>query len=356
MNEDGAWYSATGEENDVILSSRVRLARNLANFPFRGRMRIDDRDRVKAIMFDAFSKLNNPESYHTIDLANMDSIGIRIMIERGVLGEERTNSEGLVIREDGRLACVINAEDHVRLSSFSAGLNFERCAAMTAALDTSLQQFVQFAASYDFGYLSSSPADSGSGMKLSAWIHIPSIAFFKEEENVFSLLKKGGFASKPCYDMGFGEAIGSYYQVYNISSTEGNEIDQIASMIALCQRICAIERKAREEMKKKCPTMLKDTVYRAYALSRFSRLLSLGEAINIISGIKWGVDCGIVGNIDDANLFSLLYKVQVAHLEFVLKNSSFNFERDIEQDMKYKTTRLRSLILQEAFENLEIKE
>ena len=356
MSEDGAWYSEIGSDNDVVLSSRVRLARNLANFPFRQRMRGDDRERVKAIVFDAFSRLGNPEIYHTIDLSNMDNLGIKLMTERGVLEEDRESNEGLVIREDGKLSCVINGEDHIRLSAFFAGLDFAQSFTTCVKLDNALQQFIQFAASYDFGYLSSSFKDCGSGMKLSAWIHIPSSIFLKEEDSIFSLLKSGGFVSKPCYDMGFGEAIGSYYQISNAYSTEGNEVDQIASITAACQRIYTIERKCREEMVKKYPTMLKDAVYRAYALARFSRLLSLGEAIQIVSSIKWGVDSGIVGKIDDAKLFSLLYKLQPSHLEFVLKNSSFNFESDVESDNKYKVSRLRSLILQEAFESLEMKE
>ena len=109
-------------------------------------------------------------------------------------------------------------------------------------------------------------------------------------------------------------------------------------------------------MKKKRATLLKDIIYKAYGLVRFSKLLSLGEAINSISSIKLGVDTGLIGNISDATLFSLLYKIQPAHLEYVLKNSAFNFENDIELDTQYRINRLRALILQEAFESLEIKE
>lgn len=355
-NNDGAWFSADGADNDVILSSRVRLARNLANFPFKGRMRGDDRERVRAILFDAFSHLENADLYHCVSVKDMEKLGVKIMEERGILSEKRTNGEGLVIRADGRVACVVNAEDHARISSFSAGLNFDTCATDCFKIDDELQKYVQFAASYDFGYLNSSVFDSGSGMKTSALIHIPATEFLQDETSLLDLISKNGFKISPCYNIGYEMTIGSYYQISSISGAEGNQIDQIASAVALCRRICAIERKSREKVRQNQPTLLRNVVYKAYALSRFSCVLSLREAIEAISGIKWGVDSGIVDGIGESELFSLLYKVQSAHIEFVLKNSALTFENDIEADIKHKIGRLRSMILQEAFENLEIKE
>ena len=352
----GAWYAAPGAECDVVLSSRVRLARNLANFPFLSRMRGDDRERVKAIMFDAFSHFPDAEMYHSVSVKDMDNLGAKIMAERGLIPETRTNGEALVLRSDGRAACVVNYEDHARLSAFSAGLDFESCALLCAEMDSELQERVQFAASYDFGYLTSSVFDSGSGMKTSAWIHIPSIVFLKEEKEIFDLVSKNGFKISPCYDIGYDMTIGSYYQISSKSGVEGNQIDQIAAASALCRRICSIERKAREEVKEKHPTLLKNAVYKSYALSRYSCVLSLREAIETVSGIKWGIDAGIAGGISSSELFSLLYKMQSAHLEFVLKNSTMKFESDIEADKKNRIARLRSLVLQEALAKLEIKE
>jgi protein arginine kinase len=356
VKNDGAWYFSNGSDSDVILSSRVRLARNLANFPFRGRMRGDDRERVKAILFDAFSHFQDAELYHALGVKDMDLLGIRIMEERGILSDNRTNGEGLVVRADGKAACVVNCEDHARISAFSSGLDFGSCERLCEEIDGRLQDVVQFAASYDFGYLTSSIFDSGSGMKTSARIHIPSLEFLKEDNSVFELASKSGYKILPCYDIGYKMTIGSYYQVSGITGAEGNQIDQLASISALCHRICALERKARETVKEKYPTILRNVIYKAFALSRYSSVLSLREAIETISGVKWGVDTGIVSGISEAELFALLYKIQPAHLEFVLKNSRLSFENDIESDIKYKIGRLRSLMLQEAFVKLEIKE
>ncbi|MCR5605529.1 MAG: hypothetical protein K6F69_01760 [Treponema sp.] len=360
-NNNGAtdsWYSKAGPESDVVLSSRVRLARNLANFPFPNNLKNDDGLRICSIVFDAFSNLQNPEQYHSVQVKNLESLGERIMAERGIIDMGRNDNEGLVLRSDGKISCLINSIDHVRIASFVPGLNFDEGMSLCKKVDDELQQRIQFAASYDFGYLTSSLFDTGSGMKVSVRVHLPSLSYLDRTDDLFSDLLEKDFSAVPCYGAGknYSAALGSYYQISSVNSFYGSELDQITAITAVSKYLCEMERRARNEMIERHPTALRDIVYRAYALARFSRFLTLKDAIEIISGIKWGADINIVGNIENNVLFALLYRIQDAHLEYVLQNGTFNFEKDVEVDTKAKICRLRALILQEAFEKLEIKE
>ena len=123
-NQD-AWYSYPGKENDVVLSTRVRLARNLASFPFPHAFRSDDAQRVKSLVFDSFSQMDSDQKYQSLAVKNLDPLGQRILSERGVISPETASAPmaGVIVRNDGKIACTVNTCDHVRISAFVTGLN-----------------------------------------------------------------------------------------------------------------------------------------------------------------------------------------------------------------------------------------
>ena len=163
------WYSYDGQNRDVIISSRVRLARNLANFPFPAQFRGDDRERVQAIVFDAFSQMENAAGFHAIESASLSENSRQILEERGVIkpsAEKKAcrlpSESGIVMSADGKICCPVNCSDHLHIARFSSGLDFRSSFEECRKIDAQLQKKLQFAASYDFGYLTAAMRNAGS--------------------------------------------------------------------------------------------------------------------------------------------------------------------------------------------------
>ncbi len=361
------WYACSGAEQDVIVSTKVTLSRNLANFPFPSRLNEDESERVKSIVFDAFNFLKDAEDFRTVSLNMLDETGTKIMKERDVLSSSVLPSEGrktgLILRNDGKISCTVNTGDHLHISSFSSGLSVESTSNSVYEIDHELQKKVQFAASYEFGYLTYSILNCGSGLSLFAKVHLPSSSLLKSIGRIASAVNRDGFNFTACYGAGGGEflsgfggtgaALGGYYIVSTKSSAGGTEFDLTTSMKCALQSIIKEEREARKACKSQHATEILNYVLRSISLAKSSLFIPLREAIEIISGVKFGKDIGLVEGIDEEELHALLYRVQEGYLEYVLNSGKFKFEKDIQENSSRKIERLRALVLQEAFENVE---
>ncbi|MBD5434012.1 MAG: hypothetical protein HDR35_06955 [Treponema sp.] len=351
-----AWYNASAENDDVIVSSRVRLARNLANFPFPENFDEECALQVQNIIFDSFNHFDDADTYQTMILSTVPKLGADILRERGLV--EENFGTGLVMRVDGVSGCLLNCSDHVRISSFAPGLACSTAYAFSHNIDMQLQEKVQFAASHEFGYLTSNICESGSGMKLSLRVHLPSISFAGKISELAKVCDERGFSVRDSFGSGtqFGSSLGGFYQISSRQSVSGNEIDQLAGITSLGKYICEFERKIRGEVADNKFTEVRDMILRAFAQMRYSLLMPLRESIDLISAIKWGVDLGLICGVEDYELSSLLYKVQSGHLGFLLRTSEFNFDDDIASDDALKEKRLRSIVMQEALKKMTFVE
>lgn len=350
-----AWYAAPGDDDDVVLSTRVRLARNLANFPFPESCDDDEAVRIQNIIFDAFNHFPNGDSYQSVPLAVVEPLGAKILSERGLF--ENNFGTGLVMRLDGISSCLINCVDHARISSFSPGFALNSAYSSSRDIDSQLQERIQFAASHDFGYLTANALDSGSGMKASLKVHLPSMSFAGKIPDLIKQAEKNGFVVTACYGSGSqqGSSLGSFYQVSTLQAVSGSEIDQLAALISFGKNICESERKFRLDYADNKVTVVRDIILRAFAAARFCVLMGLREAIETVSNVKWGLDLGYVKGAEDFELSSLLYRAQSGHLGFLLKTGSFKFEKDVAENDELKEERLRAIVIQDAFKNLSFE-
>ena len=353
-----AWYSYEGPENDVVLSTRVRLARNLANYPFPGNFRGDDARQVQTLVFDSVANSGQAEHFQALPAIALDSLGARIMTERGVIPADMVKAPGggIVMRNDGKVCCTVNGSDHVHIIAFAPGLSCDTAFNECSLMDSQLQERLQFAASYDYGFLTSSLKDCGSGLRISVRLHLPSLSFTGRMGEFSQDLAKKGLELSACYGAGSesGSSLGSYYQLATGYAAQGSELDQTAGLLSAVETVINAERRARAKLVKEHVTKVQDAVYRSYARSRFALLMSLREAVETVSGLKWGADLGLLHGISYSTLHALLYRVQEGHLQFVLKNGLFTFPKDIAADSSLQIQRLRSLILQEALENVKL--
>lgn len=356
-----AWYALEGAESDVVIASKIKLFRNLANFPFPEKLGPGEDERIQSIVLDGFNSLEDGDKFQAIKISQLDSVGSKVMKERGLCSGNFTRG-GIILRDDGVLSCTVNETEHLCISSVSSGFEIDKVKAMSFSVDSQLQKKIQFAASYDFGYLTSSILNSGSGMKIDITLHLPCLSLLKKIPSFMSLCAKEKFmlastfgsGSSGFIGSGDGTSLGSYYELISGGSCGGSEFDQIAGAVTLCRKMINAEREARTECKNTMFSSIKNIVFRALSVARSSIFVTLRESIDIISAIKIALDFHLIKGITQGDLHALLYRVQNGQLEFVLNNGSFNFEEDIENNSMKKNERLRALVLKEAFENLKL--
>lgn len=360
-NLNDAWYAQCGNESDVALSTKVRLSRNLANFPFPSRLSPGENERIQAILLDAFNKVDG-ENFHAINISALDKVSYRIMSEREILDRDFQTEGGIILRNDGKFSGTVNVKDHICMSSYTAGFDIEKTYDNVSSFDDKIQKYVQFAASYDFGYLNSNLLDSGSGIKISVRLHLPSLSLLKKIPSLIKECADDGFILSAAFGSGgasaitslnsSGAALGCFYNLENYSSVCGTELEQTASAASVIKKIIDMERNARSQAFALLKTDIRNSMKRSVALARASIFVTLREAIDIISMMKFARDLGVLKGIDDEELHALLYRIQDGHLEFVMKSGSFKYENDINEKHIRKIEMLRALILQEAFDNI----
>lgn len=229
-----SWYEKQNDYNDVIISTRVRITRNLADFPFVVKMSDDDKERVKSLVYDCFSQ---KDEYSFIDYKDLSDSGAELLRDKNIIRGKECSAVVLNTKDES-LSCLVNESDHVKIAAFNAGLDCEKAMEKAYKLDEDLQKKLQFAASFDFGYLTSRIKDCGSGMKITLRIFIPSIVLSGQLKMVQELLKEKRFCVKPLFAVeSEGHFSNCIFDIYAGNSIEGSEIDQMATIQAIGMQI-----------------------------------------------------------------------------------------------------------------------
>ena len=345
---EGVWFSEPGKFDDVVISTRARLSRNLADFLFPVKMSDDDRERVQSLVYDAFS---GAPQWRFIDMSQISEPGKQILSDKNILDED---CGAVVINYgDESSCCLVNGTDHIKISTFVSGLDCEKAMEKVYKIDEFLQQKLQFAASIDFGYLTSQIKDCGTGLKFSARIFIPSIVLSGQFDSTVSLVRSKKLTIHPVFK---SEQIADFsnclFDVATSSCAEGTELDQMAGIHSVVSVILKTERKIRSEFADNNPTVVLNFFKQSYARAMYSLLLSYEEAVSIISAVKWGLQLKLVKGITETELNSLYYRVKDGHLKYLCDNYAFTFEDDIKASEALQIKRLRTIVIQQAFEGI----
>lgn len=351
-----SWYLQSGIDSDVVLSTRIRLARNLADFPFPEFQKGDDAQRVQTLVFDAFSQLEDADDWQLLAVPGMDKLGRQLLSERSILPTDMIDTPvgAAAIRTDGRMSATINRRDHLHLSYVMPGFAPSDCLDSVRTFDGTLQKKLSFAGNKEFGYLTSRLKDTGTGMKISCLLHLPSVHELGLQETLFRSLVDTGYDVYACFAPAGTEvtSLGAWYRISTNHSFPMSETDQLAAITSAGHNIIEIERKSRQDLIITKPTIIRDRVYRALAAVKFSKFITLREGVELISAIKWGIDLGLLEGVSDSQLYSLLIRIQGGHLTFALRSGEVEFEKDVNTPDQ-KIARLRALIMQEDMLALE---
>ena len=300
------WYIDQGPESDVILTSRVRLARNLDHFPFPHRMDNQQSRQAAEEIIEAFfgGDQERRHSYLTLDLDSLSEEDQQALAEKRLISPDLARpgqNRRVLISRDEAVSIMINEEDHIRIQSMQPGLNLETAYEAAAGAALILEKSLSMAYSEKYGFLTACPTNTGTGMRASVMAHLPGLALSGRLKDVIESLNKMGFAVRGQYGE-HSKSQGHLLQISNQLTLGITEDDLINDLKRMLQQLIEQERKIRREIYRQQPVTLEDKVMRAYGIMRHARLMTNEEAAALLSDLRFGMALGLLPQMGEADL------------------------------------------------------
>ncbi|MFC1660601.1 ATP--guanido phosphotransferase [Gemmatimonadota bacterium] len=316
------WLDASGPESDIVLSTRVRLARNLQGHAFGPRARVNDREAVLGRLRTTLEKSQMLSGASLWELAEVEPRTRQILLERRLVSQDLLGggngkpARGTALLMSGRdpLSVMVNEEDHFRLQSLLSGLRLQDAWSLVDRLDEELGEELPFAFHHEFGFLTSCPTNVGTGLRASVLIHLPGLVLTKEIGQVLQGLNQVGITFRGLYGEG-SEVVGNFFQVSNQTTLGKTEEDLVDHLDQIVRQVIDYERQARHVLLREAAAVTEDKIWRGYGLLRFARSLSFDEMINLLSGVRLGVGLKLLPGLRVYTLNKIMIYSQAAHLE-----------------------------------------
>lgn len=313
------WIDASGPSSPLVLSTRIRLARNLADRPFATRSSPADREAIAAEVARAVGGTGALGHAASFRLDRLDSRDRQLLHERHLVSRELAGlggepvPVGAALLVQGRVGAMVNEEDHLRLQGVVSGFALEAAYAEVDRLDSELGQRLAFAFHPEFGYLSACPTNVGTGLRASVLIHLPGLVLTKEISKVLQGLGQVGLAVRGLYGEG-SEVVGNFFQLSNQTTLGKSERDLLDHLAKMVREVMAYEEEARTVLLRDARGVIEDKVWRAYGLLRHARAISYEEGMNLLSGVRLGVGLRVIPDVGFYALNKMLVHTQPAHL------------------------------------------
>lgn len=316
MAEALKWYEKEGACGDVACSTRVRLARNLKQYPFPEKASPEQRAEIEKKVRDALLSGNSILSgtFRFQPLEGLSDEEAVSLVERHIVSPEFISDrrgKAILISEDESISIMVNEEDHLRVQVMREGLSLKEAAETADRLDTLLSEALDFAFDPEFGYLTQCPTNLGTGMRASVMLHLPALAESGAMPRVSANLSKLGLTLRGTYGEG-SQIVGALYQLSNQITLGLSESEAVENLNAIASQLIGEERKARERMKESI--VLQDKIERAAGVLKSARMLSGSEFMELISYIRMGLSSGLLQGVTLQELNALSVKVQPATL------------------------------------------
>ena len=311
------WLLGEGPHADMVLSTRIRLARNLDDVPFTHRAREEQLQGVLASVSAAAQQASAFRDGLLLRMNEVAPLDRQVLVERHLVSHELGDGarpRGILVAPDARLSLMINEEDHLRLQSLTPGFQLAEAWALADAADDELDQSLEFAFSEEIGYLTSCPTNAGTGLRASVLIHLPALVLLEEIQRVLKSIMQVGLNVRGLYGE-HSEVMGNLFQISNQTTLGRSERDSIDSLERVTRQIIETEERARERMLRDARIQIEDKVWRAYGTLRHCRSIHAREVINLCSAVRLGVAMGLSGLCPLRVLNELLVLTQPAHLQ-----------------------------------------
>lgn len=321
------WLRGEGPLHEIVISSRIRLARNVAGRRFLSRADTDERDDVAEIVSTAVRKSSRLSGYIQIDVAALDDLHRRLLVERRLISRQHAEASGarrVAFAGDETSAVMINEEDHLRIQVIRSGFRLDEAWDEINKIDDELESQLEFAFHPQYGYLTACPTNVGTGLRVSVMLHLPALRLTSELDKVVEAAKELRLAIRGLYGEG-SDATGDFFQISNqitLGKSESEIIDDFRDQVI--PRIVEFERAARTALIDRRAIALDDKIFRAMGALRTARLMSSNEALQCLSHVRMGLHTGRLREIDLTTLNELLLHTQPAHLQVLSEGRSLN--------------------------------
>ncbi len=344
LRQPADWMIRSGPHGDIVVTSRVRLARNVRGMSFPGWSRKDDRSEVLDELRPVVEGLPEMQDAFSRELKDLDAIRKQVLVERHLISREHAAKSGgsaAVMNPEQTISIMINEEDHLRMQAILPGLQLNEAHTLIDHVDSELEQSVDYAFDPEWGYLTACPTNLGTGMRASAMLHLPALVLSEQINQVVQAVNKIGLAVRGLYGEGT-EALANLFQISNQSTLGESEQEIISRLERVINQIIGHEKGARQRLFHEKPAVLRDQVGRAYAILRQAHILPSKEALNLVSMLRLGIDLGFFPTEQGSLTDMLLMEIQPAHLQIEAKRKLGAEERDL----------LRAEILRRKLKNL----
>ena len=335
---------AAGPKGSVVLMTRIRFARNLAKYNFPGWAKEAQRREIYAMCVSAIAHLKEMKKATNAEMSDLTDLEKQILHERHLISRElmgMKGGSGFVVSRDQSCAIMINEEDHLRIQVIRGGFNFRKVWNTVNAIDTALEEHLDFAFSPTLGYLTACPTNIGTAMRASAMMHLPALVIAGQMDKVVRAVNQLGIAVRGLFGEG-SDATGSIFQISNQTTLGESEDEIIKRLTAVLNTVIEQENNVRERLLENEPARVFDKVGRAYGVLRHGYVLSSSEAMNMLSLIRLGVDLQMFPTGLRPAVDRLFIECQPGHVQYAAKKPIEPAERDV----------MRATLLRTEFEKV----
>ena len=314
----------------IVLMTRIRLARNLAGNSFPGWAREAQRESIFGTCREALANAPQMKRGLNVAVSELSDLEKQILVERHLISRELSGAKagaGVVISKDQTLSVMINEEDHLRIQVLRAGFQLKKTWNTINDLDTALEEVLDYAFSPTLGYLTACPTNLGTGMRASAMMHLPALVISNQMEKVVRAVNQLGMVVRGLFGEG-SDASGSIFQISNQTTLGESEEEIIKRLGSVLNSIVEHEQNARAKLMESDAAKIFDKIGRAYGILQHSHLLSSGEAMNLLSLLRLGVDLGLFPDDSRSAIDRLFIEAQPGHIQHTTQHDLESVQRD----------------------------
>ncbi|WP_217589041.1 protein arginine kinase [Lentibacillus saliphilus] len=334
MNEAiSPWMRKEGPDSDIVLSSRIRLARNFVQVPFPIVANEEDELRIYDFMRERYEHVSfqDYEDFNFLSIGELSGVEKRVLVEKHLVSPhliEKDQASAVLISKNEQVSIMINEEDHIRIQLYFPGFQLNQALEKAFELDDWLEENVDYAFDATRGYLTSCPTNVGTGMRASVMMHLPALVLTQQINRMIPAINQLGLVVRGIYGEG-SEALGNVFQISNQITLGKTEEDIVADLESVVHQLIEHERRARERLLEQSGTRLEDRIYRAYGVLEHSRIIESKEAARCISDVRLGIDLDIIKHVQQHILNELMILIQPGFLQQYAKKSLTANERDV---------------------------
>lgn len=319
-------------EKDIAVTTRIRLARNIASLPYPHKMNQNQAEELIKTIWDAFSNSPLKENLKMHRVSELSDLQKKALVEKHLISTGLCTSKipaAAIISDDEKISIMINEEDHLRIQVFADGLDVESAYDMAKKVETLLCEKLTFDKDSEFGFLTSCPTNAGTGLRASVMLHLPAISMAGRVNPLLKWAANLGMTVRGLYGEG-SRASGALYQLSNQITLGTSEEDILSRFSAAACSLISEERRISAELMEKSPLEIKDKCLRSLGILKYAHMLPSGEALGLVSNVCMGANAGIIKNIDVSSLRHAMFTTMPASLVQSEENMSAS-ERDVKR-------------------------